>query len=889
MPELLSSAVYDPAAALGSRDSQNSMSPLAQRHTLNTIVENDRNVPSYYFAPRYSPTSTHQAGLISPFSDDFPTPRAHMFNTMRPSPQPSPRYPTAASSYYAQQRESQADSDFDSLYDITDDEAEVPLKCSASVKKVARTRYPSIVIPSPSTWPTIEKLRSAMSSIPPTPSQLLTPSRQGLSSLATHNLQIPATSATPSLDGSMSSEDMDKLSCPSTPDTQNRQSASNVDEWGPVQNRQSVTNIDEWGPVQLDMQALDTLNHLGQSTLEDQHEAQVSQVIETQEVVGEMQEVARPSLGLNIPSSIIQSSSTSNSPLSALSIPSPGGFFSSLQASARRTWMPKTVEDSVPNTSTAEDFYGVPWDKRRNTIAEHIATVTLAGSTLDGYDDAIPTSRPAMLGDIEEGLEVKEINPSKTIFQYNESYNAELEKISAANLERTGHWLEEQDELNAALRDMSSPSLSSGTHSRGSSLDKIVKKSVKFAEEPSKSPTEPESPKKIVTYIQGFEYLQEKSQKNDAFIHRQTRAEAMHLNRRCMPAAHRDQLLGKFELTNPVRPSPPRPVSEFYMDDPTALKERIARAQMERQALDQMLPSTWVLQAQKQLNGGKLLSKPATRVITRSTSPRILDLGGVAVNDWAWQVAYDYSYATVTTVYTAGNNLTANVAGPDNHKHMAVPNLWTLPFPSGHFDVISARSLYELLKTNKPVGRSMDEYDLCLKEAHRCLKPGGFLEFNLLDADLMHAGRQAQAMGVEFGFNLKNRGYDPSPTKSFVPRVHKAGFRNVQRMWKVLPMGKTAANWRDTLPVGAEAKPEERSISPDGQVEFNPSPVFGTTTDAAMMTGLVGSWAWERWMLKLQIEMGKDEEHLLEGVVQVLEEAAKEGSGFRYLTGYARK
>jgi len=498
-----------------------------------------------------------------------------------------------------------------------------------------------------------------------------------------------------------------------------------------------------------------------------------------------------------------------------------------------------------------------------------------------------------MLGEIDETGEIKEINPAKTIFQYNENYNTELQKLSSANLERTGHWLDDQKELQAALRemnDMSSPSLSAGTHSRGNSIDKVVKKSVKFAEQPDELESEEEEkPKKIVTYVQAFEFIRERSRRQDVFIHRQTRAEAMHVHRKCNPQSHRDQLLGKFELTNPVRPSPPRPVSEFYVNDPTVLKERIARAQMERQALDQITPTTWVLQAMKQLNGGRLLSKPSIRCISRTSNPRVLDVGGLPTNDWAWEVAYTHSFATVTTVYTAGNNPTSNVMGPKNHKHVCVPNLWTLPFPNGHFDVISARTLHELLKTDKPLGRSMDEYDLCLKECFRCLKTGGIIEFALLDADIIHAGRQAQAMGVEFGFNLKTRGYDAAPTKSFLPRLRKAGFRDVQRMWMVLPMGQTTANWNETLPVGAEPKSEERSISPGGNIEVHEAPTFGTTVDAAMMTGIVGSWLWEKWMLRLQLEMGKEKDKLLEGVVQVLEEGAKEGSGWRYLTGYARK
>jgi SAM-dependent methyltransferase len=879
MPQILQPAVYNPAT-LGTMDNSQYVSPLDQRHDLN--VDDDSTIATYYFAASYSPSSTFLPSAVSPRdTDDFPTPKARLFDM---TPQASPRFPIHQSATYPQiNRMSRADSDFDSLYDVTDDEAEVPLHASTSVRKLAnqprRHRYPSIVIPSPSAWPTIEKLKSATSALPMTPSHMLTPSRRVLDMIDSHNLQVPAHSAAPSLDGSLTSEEMDKLSCPSTPIM--------------MQRRGSFSSVNSWEPVQLDMQAMETLQHLGNSP-SDEQATQTYPVIESR---GEMQQVNRPALGLTIPKLPSNNNSGDSTPISALSVPSPGGFFASLQTSARHTWTIPKQEESVPNTSTAENFYGVPWEGRRNTAPTPLSalpqrTSMLSGPTLDGQEDALPTARPVMLSPVEENVEVKEINPSKTIFEYNENYNAEIEKLSSANLGMTGRWLEEQDELQAALRDMSdisSPSLSSETRSRGNSIDKpAVKKTVTFAEELEQSPQE-SKPEPIMTYVQGLEYIRSRTQKKDTFIHRQARAEAMHLQRRCTPLAHRDQLIGKFELNEPERPAPPRPVSEFFVNDPTVLKERIARAQTERQALDQMLPTQWVLQAQKQLNGGKLLSKPAVRRITRTSAPRILDVGGVATNDWAWNVAYDYPYAQVTTVYTAGNNMSSNVAGPDNHKHMTIPNMWTLPFPSGHFDVISARTLYELLKTSKPLGRSADEYDLCLKECYRCLKPGGVFEYNLLDADMIHAGRNAQAMGVEFGFNLKTRGYDAQSTKSFLPRLNKAGFKDVQRTWMVLPMGKTAANWREELNVGAKATQQEKTISADGEIDFETAPVVGTTIDAAMLTGIVGSWAWEKWLLKLQMEMGKDEDKLLEGVVQMLEEGAQSNAAWRTLMGYARK
>lgn len=817
---------------------------------------------------------------MSPRSDDdFPTPKARLFDI---TPQPSPRFPFPPNSIARSRidRVSRADSDFDSLYDVTDDEAEVPLHASASVKKISgpsrRVRFPSLIIPSPTAWPTIEKLKSATSAVPMTPSTLLTPSRHVLMMINSHNLQVPEHSAAPSLDGSLTSEELDKLSCPATPDTRSR--------------RDSFSTDGSWAPVQLDFQAMHTLQHLGESAVEEEDDQETPPAAPRAEV--EMLQISRPSLGLFIPSIQHQSDSDDNTPISAISVPSPGGFFSSLQSDARNTWSIR--QTSFPNTSTAEKFYDLPWESHKSEPMPALPErrLTLSGETLDGLEQVTATARPTVFSPVEENVEVKEIKPSETIFQYNENYNAELQKLSSANLEMTGRWLEEQDELAIALRSMGkigSPSLSSSTHSRENSLDRpVLKKSVTFAEDPVET-AEDEEPKKIQTYVQGLEYIRSRCEKKDTFIHRQTRAEALHLQRRCNSAAHRNQLMGKFELNEPERPAPSRPVSEFYVNDPTALKERISRAQTERQALDQILPGQWVVQVQRQLNGGKLLSKPAARCITRATSPRILDVGGIATNDWAWNVAYDYPYASVVTVNTAGNNLSPNVVGPSNHRYTSVPNLWTLPFPSGHFDVVSARSLYELLKTNKPAGRSSDEYDLCLKELYRCLKPGGILEFSLLDAEIMRAGRHAQAMGVEFAFNLKTRGYDAQASKTFLPRVWKAGFRDVQRAWLALPMGQTAANWKEDLNVGATVGAQEKCIGESGVVEMRDAPVFGSTSDAAMLTGIVGSWAWERWMLRLQTEMGKEEDKLLEGVVQVLEEGAKEGSAWRTLTGWARK
>lgn len=834
-------------------------SPLSdRRQTLNTIIEDSPQDTSSY---RFSRFASKSAMLSPVSSDDFPTPRASQNPSRITQQVVSPLAYDPA--------------EFDALYDVSDDDAqEVPLKCSDSVKKHSdsavrtkrrsRGRYPSIIIPSPSAWPTIQKLqKSAVSPMPPTPRSALAASPAMLSMLAARRLQVPDRSSTPSLDGSLTSEEMEHLSCPSTPDLHAR--AEKDEDWLP--------------PVQLQRDAMETLHYLS-SEAEQQ---QANQLIEIPEA--EMQEVVRASAPIDI---IVTPVDQEIDPVSALSIPSPGGFFSSLGASARNTWCPAADQDVAPSTSTAEQFYGVPWAERPDNVVEHVISYpTKARVTENSNSDGPPTAR--LTDGSSEIAEVAEIIPCETNNEYNEHYEEELQTIASANFDRTSLWLSSQETYLSALKE-TSPVVA--TQDAQAMLEESIyspsKKTVRFLDSLTLSPVgvngaeekdeEKEEDEECVAdketvFLEGFDYLLSKSKKGDAYIHRQARADAVHIDRHCMPTAHRDQLLGKFEINKVVRPVPARPISCFHTSEPTALKERIARAQRERQALDQIRPAAWVLQAQKSLNGGRLLSAPAARSIARAASARVLDVGGKVTCDWAWQIATDYPHATVHTVNTKEQAQSANVAGPANHRQTTVPNLWTLPFPSNHFDVVSARTLYALLKTDKPTGSRCDEYDLCLAELQRVLKPGGYFEYSLLDADILRPGRCAQAMSVEFGFNLKTRGYDANATKSFVSRLGRAGFADSRRMWSVLPMGNPAQKWNDRVNVGANNEPS----------------ADGSTVDVSAMTGLVGAWAWESWMLKLQLEMGREEGRLLEGVAGVIEEGAKLGSAWRVLSGWARK
>ncbi|KAK0805689.1 hypothetical protein LTR91_007302 [Friedmanniomyces endolithicus] len=888
---------------------------LTRECSRNTMIEDSPQVSVRRAPPQ---KLQERPEVVSPMSDDFPTPKGNTsyvpLKTVVESPASSDTQSDADSVWSKRSSKS----DFDELYDISESEVDdLPFKLSSSVKKRVNpgrpTRYPSLVIPSPSEWPSIDKLRSTTALSPPT-QIILSPA--ALSKIQQRSLRVPSSSTAPSLDGSLTSEELASSTCPSTPDLQQH---ADGNEWEP--------------PTQLDPSALFLLRHI---SLEDDHD-EVEVVIEvSEEARAEMREIVESPpltsrlLGIdtkNLALSKDACNSEADDELSALSVPSPGGFFASLDSSVRRTWSnsspgPTTgvatsfysvpfrkERESVLTTSTAASFYGVPWRSSSGETVEQ--TISIASPKSDQHP---VTARRIGFSPTEVITEVDEVD---------ESYNATLEESAAVNMSRTQLWLHAQTDYMKAVceddnvvesfklledavpktPDITSPNLSNSSPS---------KKSVRFADAGgqagggfSAEPAKRISPIHDGTFWQGWRHAKRSQRARDVFEHRQARAEAEHVRRTSCAKDHVQQLQGKYEITTADRPSPARPVSSLLpATTEDEMKEIIAQAERERQALLQIQSSAWALSAQKEVNGGRLLTSPIVASFKVRSDVQMLDIAGQAHCGWAWTVAAEHPEAVVyTTVFSDAEAHVAesSLEGPSNHFVVAAPNIWELPFEDNTFDVVSARSLYTYLKTTWPKGQSADEWDLTLRECLRVIKPGGYFEFDLVDAELVHADQVGQALGVEFAFNLKTRGYDPSAGKSFLPRLKRAGFGDIKRAWMVLPVADVLPKWTDTgktpnsgssaatITPGAKRDdyfgPEaaERVISPDGSVKYYEAPVTGSTRDVRAMTGLVGARLWEQWMLKLNNEMGRSEARCLEGVAKALEEGGKGNAAWRDL------
>lgn len=136
---------------------------LARKHVLNTIIEDERGEKD-----EGSCTEEERGDAARGRSRYLLAPRSVQ------STSPVPSLTSSTSSY---PRSDQCSRDFDELYDVSDDDSVHDSELTPSIRfqdmstrstspnesicsGKRRNRYPSLIIPSPGSWPTIEKLKT---------------------------------------------------------------------------------------------------------------------------------------------------------------------------------------------------------------------------------------------------------------------------------------------------------------------------------------------------------------------------------------------------------------------------------------------------------------------------------------------------------------------------------------------------------------------------------------------------------------------------------------------------------------------------------------------------------------------------------------------------------
>lgn len=645
---------------------------------------------------------------------------------------------------------------------------------------------------------------------------------------------------------------------------------------------------------------------------------------ETSEGNDEMWQLQAPPSRPRSADGVTPASELSGYSFSELSIPSPGGFFASLAPRARHTWSIPN-HNHPPSSAVAEGFYNLPWSQDEGEVVEQVVEwperLDEDPVTAVREDDGPPTAirlpcetptRPAARQDSPTSATfdaVQEITRVGNGYEYDELYDQELQERAAASLDRTSVWLAAQASYLAALNETNpvneidpSADLTDVEVEDSSELqDNHQKKAVRFVEGVPEaiSPKPPVLASTDSIYWRGFQSIRQRSGKADGFLHRNMRFDAVQSFRLGLIDMHINCLMGKYEVVRPDRPAYKGPFSQAPRNSVTtsvlAEKAQFCKLEKEQLVLAQLCQPMWAMDALRCLNGGKLLTSPAAKRLARTQriprvqeeprrrTFRILDLGGHASCEWAWHAAHEFPNAKIYSVVSKHQTMKSGIKGPPNHRVISVSQLWELPFGNNKFDVISTRSLHALLKTECPAGFDRDEYDLVLKECLRCLRPGGFLEFMVLDAEISRAGPYASASSVEFAFNLRTRGYDPLASKSFLARLRNGGFVGIKRAWMFLPMG-----LEPSAPQPLRETPAPRVPSQIEEYEAVQGPI-GSTGDIASITGLLGGWMWEQWLVRLRMEMGRERAKLLEGLGALFDEGRKNGAGWTCLTGWAMK
>ncbi|GKU00606.1 verprolin [Fusarium langsethiae] len=972
-------------------DTQNRYYPLdsslARKHRgrLNPIIEEDSDDGmTQNGGRRLRRTGNAQLKIeawLTPMSDHFPTPRG-MHYLSAPVLPSSPSAdsatdtsPTTSSNPWNRQSVATEATEFEDLYDVTDDEDDMVRRGASAKSRQALTKQPTpLVIPatrdnSVESWSAVDNMKKSLTSpVPLTPSVKLTMSPAQMEFMhEQHAAPTPTMSAPPSLDGSLTSEQLAAMSAPPTPI---------------IGNEESITD-DAWAGVQLQPGALATLQALA-SGEENPHE-QPSQVLEVPEQQPAHQTIEMRQQPLRLitsfqPQSVINRAFSPNTnrqslaDLTKLDIPSPGGFFSGLSPRTRNTWhMPsKSPEDMQPPTSTtAEQFYRCPWNadasapsvpKRKDFVEDFYRNVRFTPAPTepiveqvvelkeeDDFSDDMPTARPVFehktAPSTIESAEAPaspqaEDAPTEIVVDYDPDYARKQQKEALSHFDRTELWLMAQRSYLRGVQDDTSEEDDGGLVTIAEEAEEEVepsmvqsglpplkaqpeqaiaplKKSVRFSNMVSTSDHPKRLPSMLVrresAYYRAFQDYIIRIQRQDVFVHQLARFEAIQAQRVSLRESHRNQLLGKYQLSVVPQSAKKRLSANVARGDDTIIDDpEKLRHEKEVEAMNQMTVAAWHVAAMKMLNGGRLISAPVTKRLARLSRAapnksgvvreraRVLDLGGQATCDWAWHCALQFPNTKVYTVTTKSIRQLSNcnVRGPPNHRQVAVEKFSRLPFADNQFDLISARELHSILKLFGENGE--DEWDTCLKECMRVLKPGGYLDFSLLDSDIINAGPIGLAKSVEFGFALKTLGYDPNPTKLWLARLARAGFQDTRRIWMCLPMGARRSMYKPPTPPMKD--------SPDGQDVKTcqmDAMVMGSSDDIASACSIAGGWNWERWLLRCEMEKVAGELRLadttttgtameeagkcLDGVAAVFEEGRNCKSGFRMLNGYAQK
>lgn len=321
------------------------------------------------------------------------------------------------------------------------------------------------------------------------------------------------------------------------------------------------------------------------------------------------------------------------------------------------------------------------------------------------------------------------------------------------------------------------------------------------------------------------------------------------------------------------------------------------------------------LMTSKWLSFGRVLFSPVHFELKDPSEDRVLVIDGLG-KDWSYYCALTYPEATVYNMSDEPSpaNAEENTSEPwstlSNHRHICHSSFKkAFPFPMHFFACVVLRF---------PTALPSSEHRFILSEAKRVLRPGGFLEFSVLDMDLVNMGNRARraVRGLKMRMQVANDNTSlRNISDEIMAGIGRKGFVECNRCIVGVPVAGELPSLDDAKSTTSKRKNSSASASnmnmdnlaapkgPKPEVSFSDLLNISSSSDSTDngitdMVARVGRWWYSRCYESLVLpEAGEPgaatSGNLLESSIwrdeSLVNECEKRGTSFKLLIGYAQK
>ncbi|KAK3905937.1 hypothetical protein C8A05DRAFT_12302 [Staphylotrichum tortipilum] len=260
-----------------------------------------------------------------------------------------------------------------------------------------------------------------------------------------------------------------------------------------------------------------------------------------------------------------------------------------------------------------------------------------------------------------------------------------------------------------------------------------------------------------------------------------------------------------------------KPASTKRNSDASALEVRRSNASSTTQCSEDSSPLSQVnlrvgsMTVSKWLTFGHVLFSPVRDELVSDVGslkrPSILVVDGLGNDDWSFYAAETYPAATFFNLSPRAplptehrNESSFPLSPPNHHQVQYLSHTAKFPFGAQSFTAVVFRF---------PVAAPEAHYRNIISEARRVLKPGGYIELSILDADLNNMGNRCRRSVRRLKERIHTRAPDTSlgSTSDLILRlIGRRGFLDVKTCRVGVPIASTIARSSGSSEAGSSGK-----------------------------------------------------------------------------------